>query len=262
MDSVAELASRWQAAGIQQGDLVLVHSNIRRTLRSALKAGSPVTPEDILQSFIEAVGPQGTLMFPLFNFDFTSGSLFDIRSTPSQMGSLSECARLHRSAVRTGHPVYSFSVMGRHSEAFAGIDNIQAYGAESPFAQLRKLNGKISVLDLEDQNSMTFYHHVEQVKEVPYRYSKLFRAAYVDASGKSSTRDYEIFVRDLDNGVLTDVNPAGELMWQTGLYQGDLPGVGSGLRTISANAMFSFVAGLIDRGMALGTLYSIEKNER
>ena len=76
-----------------------------------------------VQSFLDAVGAEGTVLFPLFNFGFSNGEPFDIRNTPSKMGKLTEAARLHPDAVRTGHPVYSFAVIGAKADRFKGIDN-------------------------------------------------------------------------------------------------------------------------------------------
>jgi len=58
--------------------------------------------------------------------------------------------------------------------------------------------------------------------------------------------------------VLTDVNPMGEILWQRGLYSGERPRQGIGLRTIYANAMFEAVSQVIKSGRALGLLYSIK----
>jgi aminoglycoside 3-N-acetyltransferase len=256
-----DLKNRWLGAGIETGDTVLVHSNIKRTLVDFRRAGYPISPEDILQSFLAAIGPKGTLILPLFNFDFTQGIAFDIRSTPSHMGALTEAGRLRAEAVRTGHPIYSFAVIGDKARLFENVDNESGYSEQSPFGILRELDGKIAVLDLEDQNSMTFYHHVEEVKKVDYRYFKSFTADYTDRAGTTSERSYKLYVRDLERGVLTDVNPAGELLWSHGLYKGDRPRVGSGLRVIESRRMFEFVEDIIDQGKALGALYSLEKKQ-
>jgi aminoglycoside 3-N-acetyltransferase len=212
--------------------------------------------------FLDAVGPGGTLLFPLFNFDFTKGAAFDMRSTPSHMGALTEAARLHKGAVRTGHPIYSFAAIGARADEFAGIDNESGYGADSPFGMLRRMGGKIAVLDLDDQNSMTFYHHVEEMHGAPYRYFKTFMGEYVDAASAPSMRAYKLFVRDLDAGVLTDVNGCGELMWQARLYRGERPLAGAGLRVIDASAMFDFVSCIIEAGQAQGLLYSVEAERK
>jgi aminoglycoside 3-N-acetyltransferase len=255
---IRELSERWQKCGMNYGDMVLVHSNISRTVKELRRSGHDATPAMLLDSFLQAVGPNGTLLFPLFNFDFCSGIAFDIRSSPSKMGVLTETARLYPDVVRTGHPVYSFAAIGDKAQDFLGLNNTSAYGEHSPFGILKRAHGKIAVLDLEDQDSMTFYHHVEEVKQVPYRYFKDFAALYTDSAGVTTQRTFQLYVRNIDRGVLTRVNPAGELMWERNLYQGDRPRQGSGLRTVYASKMFDFVASIIDSGQAEGLLYSIE----
>jgi aminoglycoside 3-N-acetyltransferase len=213
----------------------------------------------VLQSFLEALGNDGTLLLPLFNFDFADGKPFDISETPSQMGVLTEAGRNWPGAVRTGHPIYSFAAIGRNAGRFRNICNFSGYGADSPFAILREIDGLIGVLDLEDQNSMTYYHHVEETLEVPYRYHKQFTGLYCGSDGIEKERTFGLFVRDLEAGVTTRVNPIGERLWTMGLYRGDRPGKGSGLRTISARMMFDAVADVIRAGQAEGMLYAIEK---
>lgn len=257
MDRIEALTSRWLAAGVEPADTLLVHSSIKRTLGEFRQAGHPISPDDILRSFLEAIGPRGTLLLPLFNFDFAKGVPFDIQHTPSQMGALTEAGRVHKEAVRTGHPIYSFAVIGHQSKDFEQVDNESGYSDDSPFGMLRRMNGKIASLDLDDQNSMTFYHHVEEVKQVDYRYFKTFVSEYRGRDGIWQEKSYKLYVRDIDRGVLTQVNPAGELLWKHGLYRGDMPMTRSGLRVIKCQPMFEFVSDLIERGQALGTLYAL-----
>jgi aminoglycoside 3-N-acetyltransferase len=254
--AIAGLAGSWRDAGMMSGDTLLLHSNIRRTLRHAIRIWGRVEPADILESFLTALGPRGTLILPLFNFAFTTGATFDIRVSPSEMGVLTEVGRRYPGAVRTGHPIYSFAVIGKAAESCLGLANSSGYGSDSPFGLLRALDGKIGVLDLPDQNSMTFYHHVEEMLGVDYRYHKRFRGPYVDHDGVQTMREYGIFVRNMNRGVQTQVDPMGELLWQQGLYRGSRPNQGSGLRTIRARAMFDAVAAVIRAGRARGLLYT------
>ncbi|MBE1295627.1 AAC(3) family N-acetyltransferase [Phycobacter azelaicus] len=247
-----DLVESWQRAGIAPGDTVLIHSSIRRT--SALGYSA----EDIKTSFLEAVGPEGTVLFPLFNFDFCKGVPFDMRSSPSHMGALTEAARQDPRAIRTGHPVYSFAVIGAHAEVFRDLCNSSGYGTDSPFAMLRRMQGKIAVLDLMGQNSMTFYHHVEEILDVDYRYHKAFTAPYTDHNGIETTRTFSIFVRDIERGVLTHVNPMDDKLWELGLYSGCKPKEDYGLRVIDARSLFDAVADVIRKGRAEGQLYRID----
>ena len=123
---------------------------------------------------------------------------------------------------------------------------------------LRKLDGQIAVIDLPDQNSMTFYHHVEEMMAVPYRYHKKFSGSYTNKDGETSSQTYSIFVRDIENGVLTSVDRMGERLWSKGQYEGERPGVGRGMRTIRARVLFDEVASVIDAGQAKDFLYAVE----
>lgn len=253
------LAQEWRCAGIEPGDTILIHSSISRVLRRIAKSGENANPEVVLDSLLAAVGEEGTLMLPLFNFDFTRGVPFDILSTPSHMGSLTEAGRKHARAVRTGHPIYSFAVIGRHSNKFEGVDNYSGYGSDSPFAILRELDGKIGVIDLPDQNSMTFYHHVEEMLGVDYRFHKTFKAPYIGSDRVPSEKEYGLFVRDFDKGVLTHVNPMGEILWDEAIYSGHRPKQGCGLRVARADLVFKVVSNIIKDGKAEGVLYATAK---
>ena len=252
---IAHLANGWKSSGVAEGDILLVHSDIKRTLVNARRQGVKLSPEDILESFLLALGPKGTLLLPLFNFDFPKTKTFDVRYTPSQMGALTEVARVREDVVRTGHPIYSFAVLGDLKEQFSEINNISGYGKDSPFGVLHKLDGKIASLDLEDQNSMTFYHYVEESLSVGYRYFKDFKGQYTNKDGVETERTYKLFVRDIENNVFTHVNPAGELIWERELYKGFRPKENLGLRTVQAKEMYDFVSYLITSGKAEGTLF-------
>jgi aminoglycoside 3-N-acetyltransferase len=256
--AVDRLSEDWSRSGIASGDMILIHSSCLRLIRRMKAAGFRVGVDGIIDSLLRAVGPEGTLLFPLFNFDFAGGVPFDMRSTPSRMGALTEAARKRPDAVRTGHPIYSFAVLGARRALFDGLVNHSGYGADSPFGILHREGGKIGILDLPDQNSMTFYHYVEEAHAAPYRYHKSFTGAYTDARGETSDKTFGLFVRDIDKGVLTDVDPMGERLWQKGLYAGSRPGVDEGLRVIEAGRLYDEVSEVIVSGKAEGLLFSYE----
>jgi len=257
-DVVKTLCDRWRSAGLAEGEVLLLHSRLSPTLRRLVALGARPSPDLVIRSFLDVLGRQGTLLLPLFNFDFTKGFPFHIRSTPSQMGVLTECGRTWPGVIRTGHPIYSFAVIGNKVDLFRGIKNFSGYGADSPFGMLRQIGGKIGILDLPDQNSMTFYHHVEESCNVSYRFHKTFTGLYTGEDDIERQENFGLFVRDVEAGVVTHVNPMGERLWSLGLYQGDRPNEGCGLRTISATALFEAVAEVIHAGKANGLLYKIQ----
>src|SRR5215831_11567755 len=50
---IPDLARNWHKSGINYGDTILVHSSLKRTLRAF-----NTSPEDVMKSFLEAVGPE------------------------------------------------------------------------------------------------------------------------------------------------------------------------------------------------------------
>jgi aminoglycoside 3-N-acetyltransferase len=253
-----QLTSEWHAAGVAKGDMLLIHSSAARTLRRISKMAGSVDPSVVIESFLDAVGELGTLLLPLFSFEFPKGVTFDIRNSPSQMGAITEIGRSWPGAVRTGHPMYSFAVLGKDAEMFRGLKNFSGYGEDSPFGVLHRRSGKIGVLDLPDQHSMTFYHYVEESMNAPYRYHKIFTGRYIDEEGVETSRSFGLFVRRTDQGVVTHVNPMGEILWEKGLYTGCRPSQGCGLRVISSASMFDEVAAVLRSGRAKGLLYEVE----
>lgn len=259
-ENIKILVSEWRNSGINEGDVILLHSNLGRLLRTFKKNSNELPVDDVLNSLLATLGENGTLILPQFNFDFANGKPFDIRRTPSHMGILSEVGRLHSQAVRTGHPIYSFVAIGHYSNRFKGLTNISGYGKDSPFAILKELNGKIAVINLPDQNSMTYYHYVEEMMKVDYRYYKNFSGIYTNELGITETKNFQLYVRDLERGVTTDVNNMEELLWKEGLYKGNRHNEKFGCRTINARSLFEVTSEVIRSGRAEGMLYKIQKN--
>jgi aminoglycoside 3-N-acetyltransferase len=252
-----DLSLRWEKSGVKNGDTILLHLDASRLLREFKSKKVKIDLGVIIDSFLDLLGMNGTLIMPCFNFDFANGLLFDINKTKSKMGILTEYFRNNYDIIRTGHPIYSFSVFGFYKYKFKNINNYSGYGEDSPFGILRKLCGKIAVLDLDDQHSMTFYHHIEEVNKVEWRYHKVFEGQYIDIKNEKSIKKYSLFVRRTDKGIQTNVNPAGQLMWKEGLYIGDLPKIGSGLRTVNAQDMFNFITNIIKKNTAKNILYRV-----
>lgn len=211
--SFQKLAASFRDLGLGGGDTVLVHSSYK-SLGPVI--GGPRTVIDALQCVL---GPDGTLIMPTFNFGFCEGEPFDARTTPSSMGVLTELVRKDPNSKRVEHPIYSFAVVGARADEAASISDPSSYGADSLFGHLGKWEGKIMIIGLPYNESMTFFHHVEELQGVGYRYSKSFSGIVTDVTGESCERTVTMYVRDLDRGVLTAVNAMGELLANKGLIR-------------------------------------------
>ncbi|MBS1517253.1 MAG: AAC(3) family N-acetyltransferase [Bacteroidetes bacterium] len=256
---IQELATWWNKSGLEKGDVALVHSSLSAFLKYLKSSDRPAAPADILESLILAAGEKGTLIFPTYNFGFTRGETFDIMNTKSETGALTEAARLHKDSKRTGHPLFSFAVIGALKDEIGDLNNKSAFGKDSPFAKLMEHDGKIAALDVAGEFCMTFYHYVEECENAPNRFFKTFRGKYIDRFGEESEREYIQYSRKLDLGVETDVKPMEEYLWSKGLYSGSRPGEGTRLHVIRAKTVYEEAAAFIRSGRSEGMLYKISK---
>ncbi len=95
-----ELVRDLLAMGVR-GRHVLIHSSMK--LLAPVEGG----PQGVVDACLEAVGPDGCLMFPTYDFEsFTERGYWHI-DMPSRMGIISELARKDGRFMRTYHPVLS-----------------------------------------------------------------------------------------------------------------------------------------------------------
>jgi aminoglycoside 3-N-acetyltransferase len=237
----ADLVAGFRDLGVQEGDTLLVHSSYK----SLGEVDGGVAT--VVEALLEAVGEQGTLIVPTFNFGFCEGEPFDARSTPSKMGAITEVIRNDPRATRVAHPIYSFAAIGARAHEAAAISDPSSYGRESLFGKLRDWDGKIAVIGLSWNDSMTFFHHVEEMLGVPYRYMKSFTGPVTGADGSNEERTVTMYVRDLDAGVVTMVDPMGAELERAGVAKVGKIGEAD-VRVMRAQEVYEFTARRIQQG--------------
>lgn len=205
---------------IRKGDTILVSSDMKGLLFQCLEHGDDTDLNVFLDSMMEAVGEEGTILLPTFNWDFCKGITFDYCRTPCRTGSLGKTALRRKDYIRTRHPIYSFAVWGKDAEALYEMENRDSFGQDSPFAYLKKVRAKNLFIDVSYQNSFTFAHYAEEWEgKVPYRYVKAFTAGYIDEQGRKEERTYSMFVRDLDKNVYVTIDPMEKQFVEDGAVQ-------------------------------------------
>ena len=252
MLSKNDLVNGFQTIGVENGDTLLVHSSYKSF------GGIDGGPQTVIDALLESLGDDGTLIMPTFNFDFCKGEPWDIRNTPSHMGAMTNMVREHPSSKRVFHPIYSFAVLGKNAEYLTEEQYKSSYGANSLFAKLRAINGKIMVIGLLYNDSMTFFHHVEELEGVDYRYLKEFTGMVTDDEGNTYEDTFSMLVRDIDNGVQTMVDPMGNLMEEAGVIRVHKIGEAK-VCLMNATEVYEFTAREMRRDPKL--LYYVEGDE-
>ena len=99
---------------------------------------------------------------------------FDIKNTPSdKMGAFAEYIRKLSDSVRSNHPFWSVSGIGKDANILKNVSK-HAFGVESPWSHFLDMDVKQLNLGLHPSKAVTLIHHIETIYGVPYRYTKEF----------------------------------------------------------------------------------------
>ncbi|MDP7250489.1 MAG: AAC(3) family N-acetyltransferase [Planctomycetota bacterium] len=159
-----------QSLGVETGDTLFIHSSFKSLGKVEGGAGT------VVQALESVVGGSGTVLMPSFNLveNDLRVSTWDLDTTPSTVGWLTEFFRQMEGTVRSDHYSHSVAARGHRAEWFTGDHRAQegmispwdqlpwgcTYGGESPMLKAYSEGGKILMLGV-DYKSSTYMHVVE-----------------------------------------------------------------------------------------------------
>lgn len=170
--TVQDLVKTYQALGIQEGQTVMVRSDLLRLGRSR-------NPRELLAMHFDALCKsvnlnRGTVVMPSASYSLcNTDRVYDPATTKSEVGVLSEFFR-KRAEIRSLHPFTSYSALGKNAKAICQNVSQHSYGLCSPKARLIDADAQFISIGLLPQRSCTVVHHIEFMAGVPYRYTKEF----------------------------------------------------------------------------------------
>ena len=215
MISFDKLVSEFRRIGLSNGDVLLVHSSFKSF------GGVEGGPQTVIDALMNVLGSEGTLIVPRFNFDFsTYGTTWDVRSTPSHMGIISEFVRKDPRSKKVFHPIYPFSIIGKYADELIKHRYKGGYSKDSIYHQLLVYDAKIIQID-KVYKSTTLIHHAEEILKVDYKYYKNFTGYVIDENGKKYEDTFNLYVRKIDEGYVTDVLPIGKILEDEGVMNID-----------------------------------------
>ncbi len=184
-----QLESLLRSLGVATGDTVLVHS-------SFTSSGFLGSPKELSDVFLRTIGPNGNLLMVSLPY---SGSTyeylkkkktFDVRTTPSHMGIISESFRRREHVLRSFHPTHPILALGPKADWITADHDKCLYGCGpgSPFEKFAQLGGKIVFFNVPF-TTMTFFHYLEHLVEgrlpFPLYRSETFEVPSIDSSGNT-----------------------------------------------------------------------------
>lgn len=252
------LIDEFRSLGMEAGDVLFVHSAYSTLGRAP--GGVEGGPQTVIEALLEVLGPEGTLIMPTFNYDFLKGVPWDIRTTPSQMGILTELVRQDPRAKRMFHPIYSMAAIGKRADEVASHRTNDCFGETTIFKKFRDWDAKILIIGLPYSKSITFLHHCEQMAGVDYRFLKEFKGIAIDFDGRPQEVTYTMFVRDVERGVVLDFEPIGALLDRQVVKKKQI-GLGE-VRLMKCNDVFRVAVQALKEHKGPGLTYVIETPER
>ncbi len=159
-----QLTRAFHEAGLRAGDLVHVHSSLRKLGR--VSGGA----DTVLDALLDTLGPEGTLTLPTHTWKVVNGAqpVFHQTLTPSNVGVLTNVFRQRPGVLRSLHPTHSVAALGPRAEALVEGHERDATPCSrtSPYGRLRDWGGKILIIG-EGLNCCTFFHGCEEWAGLP-----------------------------------------------------------------------------------------------
>jgi aminoglycoside 3-N-acetyltransferase len=148
--------------GLRDGDGVFLHSSLSKF--GEIEGGSAT----VLGALDEVLGPDGLIAMPAFPLVggtqeyLSTDPVFDVRSTPSTMGALTERFRTSPGVVRSLHPTHSVTARGPGAEELVAghADAETPFGEGTPFARMIE-RGMVQLWFGVGLRIFTLYHAFE-----------------------------------------------------------------------------------------------------
>jgi aminoglycoside 3-N-acetyltransferase len=177
------LNSQLMALGLREGDILLVHASFK-----SLGVGDP---EEIIDTLLAVLGPQGTLLMPALSYRQVPPHIHDTRSTPSCVGFLTEYFRTRAGTRRSFHPTHSVCAIGAQSRAMldAHVHDTTPCGRNSPFNRLIENAGKILMIGCGLRPNTTM-HAIEEYVGPPYLFGPEREYLLTDQDGTILRKTY------------------------------------------------------------------------
>jgi len=168
-----DLIAGLRGAGVQEGDLIFVHSSL--SAFGHVQGGA----QSVVDALLEAVGPSGTVLCPAFTRGFLyfessparrlDNEPFHPRLARCWTGRVSETFLRRAGFLRSAHPTHSVAGIGPLAEKCLKDQRVEdpPAGPTSAFARLVEFGGKVVYLGAPLAAS-TFLHYLETKMNLPY----------------------------------------------------------------------------------------------
>ena len=144
----------------------------------------------------DIIGPGGTIVINTYTFQvLREKKIFNYEKTVSSSGVFSEYIRKKKGSLRSVHPVFSVSAIGKNKKYICSNNSPSNYGEGSPYQKFLDLNGKVLNLGMDPWLN-PFLHIAEMKAGISTKFSKLSELTYIQ-NKKRKKKIFSNYVRYL-----------------------------------------------------------------
>jgi aminoglycoside 3-N-acetyltransferase len=164
--SLPEFVAQLKELGFTHGATIYLHSSMDQISRR-VPGLDPLKLIDLLK---ELIGEDGTLLAPTFPFRglqyqyVQRQRVFNVHSTPSREGLLTELFRRTKGVIRSLHPTHPIAAWGKHSKELLSEHHLgTAFGQKCPVYKMQNYHGLVTGLGVVPKECFTVYHVAEEL---------------------------------------------------------------------------------------------------
>ncbi len=183
--TIKDFADSISDVGISKGSNLIIHSSLMH-LGLIPDTELKEYPNKIFQCISKRIGDEGTICAPAAFYHYGSNQQpFHLEYSPvsNLLGALSKYVNKLPNSERSINPIFSVAAIGKHAKKICNISHGSAFGPNSAWDILFKLNADILYIGCDLRYS-TFLRYVENIFGVPYLYNKLFKTPVYKNSQK------------------------------------------------------------------------------
>jgi aminoglycoside N3'-acetyltransferase len=155
---------------------------------------------DLFNTFLNAIkNGGGNIAIPSYSYSYTKKEIYNIKTTPTTIGVVSEFLRKRNTNKRTIDPNFSYLLFGNNfNKAFFKVGDCSTFGENSLISDVFIKDGYLGAVGgaLE---YLTEIHYLERKLGVDYRYDKVFSGITVDSFGKKHATSSIFYCRDMES---------------------------------------------------------------
>lgn len=164
--------------GLKKGDTIFVNPEFFRFGILKEAKNKRIFFNIYLNVIKKIIGATGTIAVNTYTFNtLRDKQSFIHEKSISTSSEFSEFVRKQRGSIRSNHPVFSVTALGKNRKKICSNNSLNNYGYNSPYHRLLKLNAKIINFGIPPVFN-PILHHAEFLIGLPIYYNKLTKVKY------------------------------------------------------------------------------------